>query len=85
MNLFLSFQLLWSLLYVRIMCIFAIVTKPALPLAVVPAYLLSVDHLHVVFAWNLTVIAYVLDDCMSNWLQSFPIVNNEDIMILSVI
>lgn len=78
MNLFLSFQFLRSLLYVGIMSIFAIMTKTALPLAVVPAYLLSVDHLHVVFTWNLTVIAYVLDDCMFNWLQSFPIVNNED-------
>lgn len=68
MNLFFSFQLLRSLLYVGIMSIFTVMTKPALPLAIVPAYLLSVDHLHVVFAWNLTVIAYVLDDCMFNWL-----------------
>lgn len=53
------------------MGILAVVSEAALPLAIVPANLLPVDHDCVVFAWNLTVIAYVLDDYMQNWILGF--------------
>lgn len=46
-------------------------TEAAAALPVVPAYPFPVNHLGVVFTWNLTVIAYVLDDCMDNWILNF--------------
>lgn len=65
-NLFISFHFFLRFLYVRVMCILAVVTETTTALPVVPAYPFTIYHLCVVFTWNLTVIAYVLDDCVDN-------------------
>lgn len=64
--LFISFHFFLRFLYVRVMRILAVVTETTTALPVVPAYPFTIYHLCVVFTWNLTVIAYVLDDCVDN-------------------